>query len=261
MDIRFSADSFRGVKLFVATPMYGGMCMSGYLMGMMGLSSACITYGIPMNFHGIGNESLIQKARNACVHAFLESDYTHLLFIDADIGFTAYDVLSLIHVMNTDKKDRYDVLAGPYPKKAVSWKKITKAVQKGFADEDPEVLKNYLGDYTFFAPAGKPFSIKEPAEVLEIGTGFMLISRKTLEAFIQAYPNKTYKGAEGKKRNVFFDCIIHPETKLFITEARFFCQAVRNMNKKVFVAPWLRLSHQGTYPFQERLPPEFIERK
>ncbi len=96
MNISFSKDSFCQTKLFIGTPMYGGVCTSNYLQGMIDLSAACAAYNIPMNFHEITNESLVQKARNTCVEAFLRSDSTHLLFIDADIGFTAKDALSPI---------------------------------------------------------------------------------------------------------------------------------------------------------------------
>lgn len=249
MDISFSKDSFSNAKLFIATPMYGGLCKTNYLRGMVDLSSACVTYNIPMSFYGVVNESLVEKARNTCVNAFLESNFTHFLFIDADTGFTAKDVLSLLYLITSDPEQKYDVLAGPYPKKKISWKKVKKAVQKGFAEENPNDLENYIGDYTFLAPPGKPFPLDAPAEVLEMGTGFMMIPRRTFEKFKEAYPEKTFKGPNQTKQTAFFDCIIHPETKLFVTEARLFCQTIRKMGGKVWIAPWLRLTHQGTYSF------------
>ena len=33
----------------------------------------------------IGNESLITRARNTIVQLFMDHDYTHLMFIDADL--------------------------------------------------------------------------------------------------------------------------------------------------------------------------------
>ena len=42
----------------------------------------------------------------------------------------------------------------PYPKKCISWEKITHAVNQGMADEDPEVLSKFVGDYVFNPVAG-----------------------------------------------------------------------------------------------------------
>jgi hypothetical protein len=258
MDITLSKDSFSQAKLFVATPMYGGRCMSDYLQGMMELSSSCITHGIPMTLHGVVNESLVQKARNTCANAFMQSDFTHLLFIDADVGFRAADALSLLHLVNTDEKQQYDVLAGPYPKKAISWKKIKSAVDQGFSDEDASRLKNFVGNYTFLAPFGKPFAFNKPAEVLEIGTGFMLIPRRTFEKLMQAYPKNTYKEAKGQKQFAFFDAGINPDTDSFMGEDCLFCHTVRKIGGKVWLAPWLQLKHQGTFTFKEAESPSFI---
>jgi hypothetical protein len=258
MDFSFSKDSFPKIKLFVATPMYGGVCKPNYLGGMMDLSSGCTSYNIPMRFCGIVNESLVQKARNLCVEAFMQSDFTHFLFIDADVGFTAKDVFSLLYLVSSDEEEKYDVLAGPYPKKAISWKKVKAAVKQGFADEDAASLENYIGNYTFLAPPGTSFPLNAPVEVSDIGTGFMMIPRRTFEKFIKAYPKNTYKASNGKRQTVFFDCAIRPDTRLFLAEDRFFCHAVKDMGGKVWLAPWLKLTHQGLYPFKESVLPSLV---
>ncbi|MES2198788.1 MAG: hypothetical protein V4489_01275 [Chlamydiota bacterium] len=253
MNISFSDDSFKQTKLFVATPMYGGACTSDYLKGMMDLSAACAVYNIPMIFYEITDQGLVQKARNTCVDAFLESNFTHLLFIDADIGFTARDALSLLYLMNEDKEEKYDILAGPYPKKRISWKKVKRAVEKGLANQDADFLAQYTGDFTFLAPTGKPFSSKLPSEVLKIGAGFMIIPRRTFEKFRHSYPDKSYKISETKEEYDFFTCEIDPKTRLYMPEDYLFCHRVRDMGGKVWLAPWLGLSHQGPYSFQGSL--------
>lgn len=252
MDISFSRNSFTDKKLFIGTPMYGGTCTSAYLRGMVDLSAACTAYGIPLHFYET-ESNVVQVGRNLCVNAFLESDYTHFLFIDADIGFTAKDALSLLYLMQQDHDQKYDVLAGPYPKKNISWKKVKCAVEKGLANKEVRSLENYVGDYTFLIPPGKPFSFNDPAEILEIGTGFMMIPRRTFERFMQAYPENRYKGDKGQKQFAFFNCGIDPETERFLAEDSLFCQRVRKMGGKIFVAPWLRLIHQGAYCFQGSL--------
>jgi hypothetical protein len=162
-------------------------------------------------------------------------------------------VLSLLALMLNDKEEKYDILAGPYPQKSIAWNKVKKAVEKGFAEEDPNALANYVGDYTFLAPKGTPFSLKEPAEVLEIATGFMMIPKRTFLHFMEAYPDQTYINQEKKVEHLFFDCLIDPETKWFLAEDSMFCKYVRKMGGRVWLAPWLKLSHQGIYTYQGSL--------
>ncbi len=253
MDISFSKELFSGIKLFIGTPMYGGTCTSGYLTGMVDLTAACTAYGIGLNLYGTDGVSVVQVARNLCVDAFLNSDYTHFLFIDADVGFTAKDVLSLLYLLSSDKEGKYSVVAGPYPKKSISWEKVRRAVKEGMADKNPKALENYIGNYTFLTQEQTPLSLKDPAEVSEIGTGFMMIPRRTFEQFKTAYPEKAYKGPEGKRLFAFFNCGVDPETERFMSEDSLFCKEVRKTGGKVWVAPWLKLTHQGTYSFQGSL--------
>jgi hypothetical protein len=159
------------------------------------LSALCTHYGIQVRFYFLFNESLITRARNYCADEFIRSGDTHLMFIDSDIGFNANDVIALMALQSENPdEDEYDILAGPYPKKCISWEKIKTAVDKGFADEDPNTLEKYVGDYVF-NPAGGVGEIPlgEPVEVLEAGTGFMMIRRNTFEKFQQAYPQQMYK--------------------------------------------------------------------
>jgi hypothetical protein len=117
------------------------------------------------------------------------------MFIDSDIGFNANDVIALMALQSENPDDdQYDIIAGPYPKKCISWEKIKTAVDKGFADEDPNQLEKYVGDYVF-NPAGGVGEIPlgEPVEVLEAGTGFMMIRRNTFDKFTEAYPQQMYK--------------------------------------------------------------------
>jgi hypothetical protein len=250
MDITFSKDSFRQAKLFIGAPMYGGMSTSSCLKGMIDLATACVTYDIPLNVCGITNQSLVQRARNFCADAFLQSDYTHFLFIDADIGFTATDVLSLLHLMANDKEQQYDVLAGLYPKKVISWEAVRDIAKKGLADNEASSLENYAGLYPTLSPLKKPLSEKGPIEVLAVDAGFMMVPRRTFEKFKSSYPETANLAPSGLDEFAFFDCGVDPETKLYLSEDLNFCQYVKKMGGKIWAAPWINLSHQGSYTFR-----------
>jgi glycosyltransferase involved in cell wall biosynthesis len=193
MEINVPVEMLRANKLFVATPMYGGMCAGMFAKSTADLSAICTQYGIPVQFYYLFNESLITRARNYCVDEFMRSDAEHLMFIDSDIGFNPQDVIALM-ALQAQEPEKYDIIGGPYPKKCISWEKIKLAVDKGIADEDANVLEKFVGDYVFNPKSGAGnIPISEPVEVLEIGTGFMMISKNALKKFVAAYPKYHYK--------------------------------------------------------------------
>jgi hypothetical protein len=215
MELQFKIEDLQKRKLFVATPMYGGMCAGMYTRSISDLAAMCAKYQIQLQLYFLFNESLITRARNYCVDEFLRSNATHLMFIDSDIGFDPNDVLALLGMMTDDSP--YDVMGGPYPKKCISWEKIKQAVDKGVADSDAQVLERFVGDYVFNPKNGQnEIPLNKPAEVREIGTGFMMVRRKTFEIYQEHFPNQSYKpdhirtaAFDGSREIMaYFDCII-----------------------------------------------------
>jgi hypothetical protein len=255
-------EQLRERKIMVATPMFAGQCSGQYTKSCTDLAKMAAQYGLDLEFFFLFNESLITRARNYCVDEFLRNEkYTHLMFIDADIGFDPRNVIDLAWMTapGTDK----DIVCAPYPKKTISWEKIKLAVDKGFADENPQNLKNYVGDYVF-NPTGETRSIKldEPVEVLEGGTGFMCIRRDVFERFAEAYPELKYKPDHVRTKHfdgsrhihAYFETVIDPETERYLSEDYMFCQYARKAGMKVWLCPWMHLVHMGSYFFGGSLP-------
>lgn len=255
MEIKLDPEELRKKKLFIATPMYGGQCAGMYTKSLNDLTIVCTQHGIPIRSYFLFNESLITRARNYCVDEFLRSDYTHLLFIDSDIGFDFRDALTLLHL--TDSESGYDIVTGPYPKKTIAWEKIKQAVDAGFAEDNPHELENFVGDYVFNPVSGKSFKVSEPVEIKEGGTGFMMITREALEKYAEAYPELRYKPDHSRTEHfdgtneitAFFDTIIDPESKRYLSEDYMFSQFARKIGLKLWMCPWMKLKHVGSYTF------------
>ncbi len=110
-----------------------------------------------------------------------------MLFIDSDIHFDPKDVIALLAL---DK----DVIGGPYPKKAIKWRSVKKAMERN-PQIEAQSLEKVTGDYVFNPVRGtEKFSVSEPLEVLEIGTGFMMIKREVFPKFEEAYPQQLDRG-------------------------------------------------------------------
>jgi hypothetical protein len=258
MDIKISLEELRKRKIFLAIPMYGGMCTGMCTKSIQELTVECHKIGIQLNSYFLFNESLITRARNYCVDSFLRSDCTHLLFIDADIGFSAKDVITLLALQSDDSE--YDIIGAAYPKKNISWEKIKMAVDKGVADNDPNLLENYVGDYVFntiFSKKQVSTKLDEPAEVLELGTGFMMIRKDAFAKYKKAFPNIDYKPDHVRSEDfngtreigMYFQADIDPDTRRYLSEDYWFCQNMRKAGGKVWLCPWMQLQHIGTYTF------------
>jgi hypothetical protein len=220
---------------------------------MMMLQLAIQQRGWHMATSFMFNESLIERARNSLAHAFMKTDCTHLLFIDADIRFDAGQVLALF---DADK----DVICGIYPKKEINWQEVKRAIDGG-VDEDK--LKYHTGSWVVNLvdyQGSVTVPQNQPIEVWAGGTGMMLIKREVFEKMreiVPVYRNDVVdlSGMNKPKEEIsqFFACSIEPETQRLLSEDYHFCRTWRNMGGKIYAAPWMDLGHVGSYIFEGRL--------
>lgn len=257
MQMEVPVSELQQCKLFIATPMYGGQCYGSYTKSLIDLSRVCQAHGIQAQFSFIFNESLITRARNYLVDEFLRSDFTHLMFIDSDIDFNPMDVLALL----ASKKP---IVGGPYPKKCIAWENVFDAVRFGMVPNDQrQRLTEFAGDFVFNAvPGTTEIRLNELVEVLEIGTGFMMVERSVFTTFAEAYPqywylpdhNRSAAFDGSRKIYQYFQAEIEPERQRYLSEDYWFCQKARQAGIGVWFAPWMQLKHHGTYIYGGSIP-------
>lgn len=262
MEIKVELEKLRKNKLFIATPMYGGMAHGLYIKSSLDLQTTMNKYGIETKFSFLFNESLITRARNYLVDEFLRSDHTHLLFIDSDIHYNPQDVLAL---MALDK----DVIGGPYPKKSINWGNVAQAA-RAHPNMEPRELEQLVGEYVFNVVKGtKQFTVTDPLEVMEIGTGFMMVKREVFEKMEKEYPMIRYKPDHVGQANfdgtryihAYFDTVIDTKESIvgggsdrYLSEDYMFCQMWRKMGGQIYLCPWMKTQHIGTYAFTGNMP-------
>ena len=262
MEIQVNVEELKKNKLFIATPMYGGMACGLYVKSCLDLQTTMMGYGIETKFSFLFNESLITRARNYLVDEFLRTDYTHMLFIDSDIHFSPQDIIALLAL---DK----DVIGGPYPKKSMNWSNIAETARK-HPNLDPKELENVVGEYVFNVVRGtNQFTVTEPLEVMEIGTGHMMIKRHVFEKMAVEYPTIKYKPDHVGQSNfdgsryihAYFDTVIDSKDSIvgggserYLSEDYMFCQMWRKMGGQIYLCPWMRTQHIGSYAFTGNMP-------
>ena len=240
--------------VFVATPMYGGSCFGTFHTSMQLLQKTFNQAGIVYTQSAMFNESLITRARNSMVAAFLKTEATHLMFIDADIGFKAEHVIPMLEA---DK----DIICGIYPKKEINWASVRQAIAAGVPDEQ---LKYWTGSFVVNLMNhvdSVTVALNEPLEIYNGGTGFMIIKREVFEGLIGKVPTYTnnvvdLSGSMGKEEiHEFFATSIEEGTNVLLSEDYHLCTIARKHGYKVWAAPWVELTHNGFYSFEGRLIP------
>jgi len=240
--------------VMIATPCYGGQLTEGYLHGILSTIHKAQQRGIQIHLNTMGNESLITRARNTLVCQFLDMDkkepekFTHLLFIDSDIGFRGENVIKLI-------ESGHDIACGIYPRKSIDWKSVPKFIKE--TGEENLQAKSLGYNLNFANP--KDIKVKNGfTEVLDAATGFMLIKKEVFYKMKEAYPNLKYTSDQiinnerfsSDNCYAFFDCIIDEKSNRYLSEDYAFCRLWQKIGGRIFADVISPLTHYGTYPFR-----------
>jgi hypothetical protein len=221
--IQVNIDYLKTTRVHICMPCYGGMLTESTFMSYIKWANTCRQLGIDWTMETMTNESLISRARNTLTAKFLHNkESTHLMFIDADIGWEPWHLLVML---NRD----VDVIGGLYPMKSLP----VKWCVNGFdgAEEGPDGLQ----------------------EVSKTGTGFMLIKREVFEK-LNAHPaTRPFANDIGlppelnQYMKTYFDTAVRENR--YYSEDWTFCENWRDLGGKVWVDKRVLLKHTGTYVF------------
>jgi hypothetical protein len=188
------------VKILIATPAYGGVVHTAYHEAVL----ATVLY-FQQNFPGIAFEtrtlslSVISMARNVFASMVLDDpSFTHLLFIDADMGFSP----SLIARMLAFGKPLTGIIA---PQRRLEYEAYHKARETVTNPAIARVVANdYVGseDDLRRNEAGEVEVVDGFVAVSRAGTGIMLIERAVLEAMREHYPKLWLAETDEKMRRM-----------------------------------------------------------
>lgn len=247
------AKSAKKIKsVFIATPMYGGMCHGSYAKSLFNTMKTLFDMGIEVQFRDMYNNSIITEARNLMTKMFLESGCDYLFFIDADQSFKADDVIKMI------EEDK-DIIGGVVPRKQMNWNSVLEAANHGVP---ADMLAKFSGDFNIALLPDKeqPEDFTKSFEVSHVGTGMMIIKRSVFEKMKDSVPEYTYTGSNilginaGDKVRQYWECSID-KNGLWMGEDVNFCYMWREMGNSVYAAPYAKTTHVGSYEFSGTLNP------
>ena len=247
-------EDLRKEKIFIATPCYGGQLTEAYFRSTIRLLTFCNQHQIPIAFGTIANESLVTRARNVLVAYFLQSDFSRLMFIDADIEFQVEDVIKLI-------AHNKEVAVGAYPKKGVNWQRIRESVKQTEEPYDDKAIASFGSDYAinfkFINREAKQIAIENGLIRLHDGaTGFMMIKREVILKMIEKYPELKYNNDLNTPPELnphfyaFIDTMIDPKDRRYLSEDYTFSRRWQEIGGEIWLDPSISLNHYGSFNFQ-----------
>jgi hypothetical protein len=245
------------IHLVVATPCFGGQVSSIYASSIFRLQSALRSMSnVDLKVHLRDGDALITRARANLVTLFLDDPAaTHLLFVDADVGFTPEQVFRLIAC-------GADVVAGVYPIKRVNWTKAKRALDAARPNLPAASL-----DYVL--------EIEDPDHVVVVngfarvryaGTGFLMIRRHVLETMcrhaayapLQFFREHSHDALAGSSnRFALFECMIDPATGTYLSEDFAFCKRWTDIGGQIWADLESRLDHVGPSVFHGDVASQF----
>lgn len=207
-------------KLMIATPAYDGKVFVPYAVALSETVLLLAKHNIEVQIHITTSGSLLVAERNRILQTFMDSDCTHILCIDSDLGWPAQAVLAMI---NHD----VEFVAGVYPSRGEN-----SFMFRATLNPDESLIK----------------SDNNLLSMQYIPAGFMLLKRSAIEKMKEKFPELYYEPkAESMK---FAKAWMLFNTEIwegeFWGEDYVFCRKAREAGIDIWVDPLIEFDHAGT---------------
>lgn len=196
-----------GPAIFLATPAYGPV-EPGFAFALFESAKVLEGAGIRTELAIFAGDCHVDDARNRLVRQFLETDCTHLVFLDSDLRWEPRDLLKLICYP-------LDVVGATYPLK-----------------QEVEAYPVMLGD---------AIEADGLLEVAALPTGFLKISRHCLKMLCDKA--EKYVGKDGTETALIFERTIHDGVRWGGDTS--FCRKWRDLGGKIYLDPHPIMEHSG----------------
>jgi hypothetical protein len=243
------------VNLVIATPCFGGQVSALYASSVFKLQKLSRRFaGFSLKILFKDGDALITRARASLVSQFLDDPgATHLLFVDADIGFEPEQVVRLIEC-------GAEMCAAIYPIKRIDWDRVRSVIESARPNPGAAALK-----YVF--EVDDPNAVVEKGGFVSVryaGTGFLMIRRVALERMCSHYPQLQYRrdhsvdaSIHSQNRFALFDCMI-AEDGTYLSEDFAFCKRWTDMGGEIWADLGSKLNHVGPTTFYGDLASQFV---
>jgi hypothetical protein len=211
------------MKLMIATPAYSGNVTISYMLSFNKTVMLLASQGIEVQPLVTTSGSLLVAERNRIIQAFWDSDCTHLLCIDADLGWAEQAVPAML-------KTGKEFIGGCYPARGAVREFLFRPVKNEFGS----IVQNE--------------EYKHLLKMDYIPAGFMLIARSVIEKMRNKFPELYYEPKDKRSKEEAAYCFFNTEVwnGEFWGEDYVFCRKAREAGVEIWVDPLIQFDHAGT---------------
>lgn len=237
------------ISLFLGVPCTQTGITETFLHSALALQRHCAELGWNLRI-ATRSDGLVTRTRNIFGSRMVKcDDFTHLLMVDADIGFDPCVVERLV-------RSGHDFVGACVPFREVKWSPVHDAIKKG-ADFSPEQMQALSHGYAVSFPhkekdgdGGKSSPLFGFLPARFIGSAMMLASRRVFlemsrSDLVVAYEHGTPWADAGSGGWTFFDPLVDTERKLYLSEDYAFCHRWRALGGTVWADLRSRVTHSG----------------
>jgi hypothetical protein len=237
-------------KITIATPAFGEVFYTPYVQSLFRLMQAFQRRKWQSTFASIAYADIAESRNFLLTRWFDKTDATHLLFIDADMGFPAELVLDMVDFGRP-------VVGVVYPKRQIDLERVAELSAAG---EPPK--RAIARAHNFIVRKKRGVSIASPhtgfIQVDGCGAGVFLIARTAIEAMLQKMPKLSdSKAKTSSPLAANLDRLIRAFEPLRVNDALLsedfsFCHRWTACGGEVWVNTAHEIEHIGLHRFKGR---------
>jgi hypothetical protein len=234
------------VKIAIATPAHGETFYSPYVQSLYRLVRAFERRKWDSTFASVAYFDVAESRNFLLTHWYDKTDATHLLFLDADMGFDPQLVVDMVEFNKP-------VVGAIYPKRQLDLERVTSAAAAGMP------AKRAIAKGQDFIIRGKPRGARNGFVMVDgVGAGVLLLQRACVDTFIQKMPElvdgnagKTSPLAKGLGRLIrTFEFLTIDGARL--SEDYSFCHRWRQCGGEIWANTAYEMTHIGLFRFKGR---------
>lgn len=207
-------------KIMIATPAFSGKVNIQYALSYANTVVLLAQHGIMVESRVVASGSLLCAERNRLVQSFWESDCTHMLCIDSDLGWPPQAILAMLD-------SQKEFVVGCYPARG----------EKGVFIFRPELN-----------PDGTIVQEKHLLRMKYVPAGFMLIARSAIAKMREKHPQLYYEPKDPRNNPepgyAFFNTEVWNGE--FWGEDFIFCRYAMEAGVEIWADPLIQFDHDGT---------------
>lgn len=238
----------KATSLFVAMPTATGSARVEALSSIVRMTNALDAHGVKINFSSLSYAE-VAVCRNALVSDFLETDLSHLLFVDNDMAFEPQVIGDMLSAGQP--------FVGAFsPQRQFDPAEFAKAYRRAESNGTADPVRVALAAVNGFVGSPKRPALSRVVEAEQVGAGLLLLRRDVFEVLDKAdqtIPDVLHPRT-GRSIRGYFERVYLEDKRAFLSEDDSFCYRWRRRaNARIFAFAGRGITRYGDFAYRAAL--------